>query len=176
MSISFLVKCFLSWFPIVLSCHISLCLDNICLPYSTKANPCKPLYISPGPSILLLFYLPQSFIRLNLTESLAVLAEVQNNGWEVLCEICDIWQNLLLSFTYKWSSVSGPDVSQSPSCMKVREVVEGNLKAGKEKIVNWARLVKRGLIERTQSIWVCWVFKIWWQTCGRLSWAICQMC
>lgn len=49
-----------------------------------------PLYISPGPSILLLFYLPQSFIRLNLTESLAVLAEVQNNGWEVLCEICDI--------------------------------------------------------------------------------------
>ena len=113
-----LVKCFLSWFPIVLSCHISLCLDNICLAYSTKANPCKLIQIY---RCVFLFYLLQILIHLyplglNLTESLDVLtlAEVQNNGWEVLCEICDIWRNLLLSFTYKWSSVSGPDVSQSP--------------------------------------------------------------
>ena len=69
-------------------------------------------YISP--SFFSTFFKFLSLSILNLTESLAVLAEVQNNGWEVLCEICDIWRNLLLSFTYKWSSVSGPDVSQSP--------------------------------------------------------------
>ena len=76
MSILFLVKCFLSWFPIVLSCHISLFLDNICLLYSTKANPCKLILIYIAPSSI--FFLSVSI--LNLTESLAVLAKVQNNG------------------------------------------------------------------------------------------------
>ena len=62
---------------------------------------------------------------------------MQNNGWEVLCEICDIWQNLLLSFTYKWSSVSGPDVSQSPRGMaawKFERNLEGAMSMKKKKI------------------------------------------
>ena len=135
------MKCFPSWFPIVLSCHISLPLDNICLAYSTKANPCKLILIY-RPQIPF-FPLPQTSLQpsqsIILTESLAVLAsaEVQNNGWEVLCEICDIWQNLLLSFTYKWSSVSGPDVSQSPRGMaawKFERNLEGAMSMKKKKI------------------------------------------